>query len=45
MVLALLVQIPDVSIVSVKMSDFDGFALLGFTEYRKWQERQKNVGI
>lgn len=45
MVLALLVQIPDGSIVSAKMSDFDRFALLEFTEYRKCQERQKNMGI
>lgn len=45
MVLALLVQIPDLSIVSVKMSDFDRIALPGLTEYRKCQERQKNIGI
>lgn len=43
LVLALFVQIPDLNIFSVKMSD--RFALLGFTEYRNCQERQKNMGI
>lgn len=29
----------------VKMSGFDRFDLLGFTEYRKCQESQKNMDI
>lgn len=34
LVLRLFVQIPDLSIFSVKMSNFGRFALLGFTECR-----------
>lgn len=43
LVLALLVQIPDLSIVSVKMSDFDRFALLGFTEVSRETKEQRHL--